>query len=59
ACEQLTKLDNIEQQCLKSGSQYQVANSQKTIILEYLNQLYQIVFPDIDVLLMDSEEKVP
>ena len=59
ACEQLTKLDNIEKQCLKSGSQYQVANSQKTIILEYLNQLYQIVFPDIDVLLMDSEEKVP
>ena len=59
ACEQLTKLDNIEKQCLKSGSQYQVANSQKTIILEYLNQLYQIAFPDIDVLLIDSEEKVP
>ncbi|MFC1984113.1 DUF3786 domain-containing protein [Chloroflexota bacterium] len=59
ACEQLAKFDNIEQQCLKSGAQYQVKNSRKTINLEYLNQLYQITFPDIDVLLIDSEEKVP
>ena len=59
AGEQLTKLDNIEQQCLKSGARYQVIDSQKTIVLEYLNQSYQIVFPDIDVLLIDSEEKVP
>ena len=57
ACEQLTKLDNIEQQCLKNGARYQVIDSQKTIILEYLNQSYQIVFPDIDVLLIGSEEK--
>ena len=59
ACEQLARLDNIEQQCRKSGAQYRVINSQKIIILVYLNQSYQIVFPDIDVLLMDSEEKVP
>jgi len=59
ACEQLTKLDNIEQQCLKNGARYQVINSQKTIILEYLNQSYRIVFPDIDISLMDSEEEVP
>lgn len=59
ACEQLAKFDNIEQQCLKSGAQYQVINSQKIIILEYLNQSYQIVFPDIDISLIDSEEEVP
>lgn len=59
ACEQLAKFDNIEQQCLKSGARYRVIDSQKIILLEYLNQSYQIVFPDIDVLLMDSEEKVP
>jgi len=59
ACEQLAKFDNIERQCLKSGALYRVIDSQKTIILEYLKQPYQIVFPDIDVLLMDSEEKVP
>ena len=59
ACEQLTKLDNIEQQCRKSGARYQVMGSQEVITLEYLNQSYRIVFPDIDVLLIDSEEKVP
>ena len=59
AGEQLTKFDNLEQQCLKSGTRYQAIDSQKTIILEYLNQSYRIVFPDIDVLLIDSEEKVP
>jgi len=58
AGEQLAKLDNIEQQCLKSGARYQVIDSQKTIILEYLNQSYQITLPDIDVLLTGSEEKV-
>ena len=56
---QLTKLDNIEEQCLKSGARYQVTDSQKTITLEYLNQSYQITLPDIDVLLTGSEERVP
>ena len=59
ACERLAKLDNIEQQCLKSGAQYQVIDSQKIIILEYLNQSYQIVFPDINISLIDSEEEIP
>ena len=59
ADEQLAKLDNIGQQCLKSGARYQVIDSQKIIILEYLNQSYQIVFPDIDISLIDSEEEVP
>jgi len=59
ACEQLAKFDNIGQQCHKSGTQYRIKDSQKVITLKYLNQLYQIVFPDIDVSLIDSEEKVP
>ncbi|GAI64806.1 unnamed protein product [marine sediment metagenome] len=59
ACEQLAKLDDIEQQCLKSGARYQVIDSQKVITLEYLNRSYQIVFPDTDISLIDSEEKVP
>ena len=59
ACEQLAKFDNIGQQCLKSGARCQVIDSQKIIILEYLNQSYQIVFPDIDISLIDSEEEVP
>ncbi len=59
ACEQLAKFDNIGQQCLKSGARCQVIDSQKIIILEYLNQSYQIVSPDIDISLIDSEQAVP
>jgi len=59
AGEQLAKFDNIGQQCLKSGARYQVIDSQKIIILEYLNQSYQIVFPDIDILLIDNVAEVP
>ena len=59
AGEQLARFDNIEQQCRKSGTRYRVVDSQKIILLEYLNQSYRIVFPDIDVSLMDSEEEVP
>ena len=61
AGEQLAKFDNrgIGQQCLKSGAQCQVKDSQKIIILEYLNQSYQIVFPDIDISLIGSKEEVP
>ena len=59
ACEQLAKFDNIEHQCLKSGALYRVIDSQKSICLEYLNQPYQIVFPDIGISLINSEEEVP
>jgi hypothetical protein len=59
ACEQLVQLDNIELQCLRSGARYQVIDSQTIIILEYLNQSYQIVCPDIDISLIDSEQAVP
>jgi len=59
AGEQLARLDNIEQQCRKSGARYRVMDSQKIIFLEYLNQSYQIIFPDIAVSLIASEEEVP
>ena len=58
ACEQLAQLDNIEQQCLRSGARYQVIDSQTIIILEYLNQSYQILFPDIAISQIESEEEV-
>jgi len=59
ACEQLAKIEGIEQLCLKSGAQYQMADSQKVIILEYLNRTYQITFPDIKVSSQDNDEEVP
>ncbi|MBA7698126.1 hypothetical protein ES703_106801 [subsurface metagenome] len=59
ACKELAKIDDIEQLCLKSGAQYQEADSKKTIILGYLNRSYQITFPDIKISLTASEEEVP
>jgi len=57
AREQLAKIDDIEQQCLKSGAQY--IASQKAVRIEYLNQSYLITLPDAEVSLMDGEETVP
>ncbi len=59
AGEQLAKIEDIEQQCLKSGARYQVVDSRKVIIIEYLNQPHQITLPEIDISLKDSEEEVP
>lgn len=59
ACEQLAKIGDIEQQCRKSGVQYQVIDSRKTIIIQYLNQSYLITLPHIEISLVDSAEKVP
>ena len=59
ACEQLSKIDDIKQQCRKSGAQYQVVDSKKVIIIQYLNQSYLITLPDIEISLADSAEKVP
>jgi len=59
ACEQLAKVDNIEQQCLKSGAKYQAIDSKKVIIVEYLGRSYIITLPDIEISLKDIEETVP
>ena len=59
AYEQLTKIGDIDRLCLRSGAQYQVIDSQKIILLEYLNQTYQITLPDIDISLIDSQQEVP
>jgi len=58
ACEQLARIDNIEQQCLNSGASCEVIDSTKVIILEYLHQLYQITLPDMGVSLKDKGEEV-
>ena len=42
ACEQLTQIDDIEQQCRKIGVQY--IASQKAITIEYLNQSSALFF---------------
>jgi hypothetical protein len=59
ACEQLVRLDDIEQQCRQSGAKYKVIDSKTVINLEYLNRSYQITLPEIEISLTDSEEGVP
>ena len=59
ACEQLSKIGDIDQLCLRSGAQYQVINTQEFILLNYFNQSYQITFPDINISLIDSKQEVP
>ncbi|MFC2052091.1 DUF3786 domain-containing protein [Chloroflexota bacterium] len=59
ACEQLAKINDIEQQCHKSGAQYQVEGLKTTITVEYLSQPYIITLPDIKISLIDSSGEVP
>jgi hypothetical protein len=59
ACQQLAKINDIEQQCRKSGAQYRVIDSKKTIIIQYLNQSYLITLPNIEISLADSADEVP
>ena len=59
ASEQLAKIDDIEQQCRKSGAHYQVIDSKRVITVEYLNQPYLITLPDIEISLKGSAERVP
>ena len=59
ACEQLAKIDNFQQQCIRSGAQYQEAGSQQIITLKYLNRTYRVTLPHINVSLTDSEEEMP
>jgi hypothetical protein len=58
ACEQ-ARVGDIDELCLRSGARYQVIDSQKIIILKYLNRAYQITFPDIDISLIDNKQEVP
>ena len=59
ACEQLARIDDIEQQCRQGGAQYRVIDSKKVITIKYLNKSYLITLPEIEISLADSGEKVP
>jgi hypothetical protein len=58
AGEHFARVD-IDEQCRKSGATYRVADSGKIITVEYLNQSYEITFPDVAISLVGSEAKVP
>jgi len=56
ACQQLTKISDIEEQCHKSGARCIGSNK---IIVDYLNQPYHVTLPDAEISLDDSKTEVP
>jgi len=58
AREQLAEIEDMEQLCLKSGARCLVAGFQQEIAIEYLNRLYRITTPNVEVLLANSKEEV-
>jgi len=56
ARERLAKINDIRNQCRKSGARYLAPNE---VVINYLNQPYHVTLPDIDVLLEGSGAKVP
>ena len=56
AREQLAKISDIEEQCHKSGAQYVEPNK---LVIDYLNQPYHIILPDVEISLEDSKMEVP
>jgi hypothetical protein len=56
AREQLAKISDIEGQCRKSAAQYVEPNK---LVIDYLNQPYHIILPDVEILLGDSKMEVP
>ncbi len=57
ASEKLAKINDIKQQCLKSGAKY--LDSQKAISIEYLNQPYLISLSDADVSMLAGKQTAP
>ena len=55
--EKLADTADIAQICHNSGAEY--IGSSKTIIVEYLSQIYQVVLPDVEISVGDSQEAVP
>jgi hypothetical protein len=51
ACEQLAKISNMEEQCHRSGANYLGPHK---IGINYLNQPYDILLPDVKILLRDG-----
>ncbi len=58
AREEIRKISDIEQQCFKSGARYQVIDSRKEIVIDYLDQSYVITLPDIEVSLRNSAGEI-
>ena len=57
AVEQLARIDDIEEQCRKSGARYM--ETPKKIALDYLNKPYLVTLPEVKISLIGKGEEVP
>jgi hypothetical protein len=56
-CKQLAAIEDIEEQCRKSGTRN--SESEKAVIISYLNHPYKISYPDGEVIHADKTDDVP
>jgi len=56
ACDQLSKISDLEEQCRKSGARCVGPNK---IVIDYLNQPYHITIPEVQISLADSKTEIP
>jgi len=56
AREQLAKISDIEEQCRRSGARYVESNK---LVIDYLNQPYHVILPDVEISLGNSKVEVP
>jgi hypothetical protein len=56
--EEVRRLPDIKEQCNKCGALYYERSGQPSVIIEYLNNKYQINFPEIDVLRISEDKPV-
>jgi hypothetical protein len=57
ACKQLATVKDIRQQCRNSGTRH--VESEKAILIDYLNRAYKIYYPDGEVSFIDETGEVP
>ncbi len=59
AGEKLAQIDDIAEQCRKSGAAYRESIGKKLITLPYLSRSHLVTLPDTEISLVESQEKVP
>jgi hypothetical protein len=56
--DELAGIEDIGQQCRKSGAQCQVLDSRKTVVIRYLDQPYRISLPDGEISTMNNADEL-
>jgi hypothetical protein len=58
ASDKLSHLDNLEEQCRKSGSTCELGGDRPSIDLNYLNREYRISLPDVNIGVLGNDDNV-